>query len=58
MTTDMVRLMKAAPEMAEVLIEIEDYLDDRADADDGIPNDAMRLLTDVRAILAKAGVRS
>ena len=52
------KLIAEAPAMRDVLVEIEDYLDDRADADNGIPNDAMRLLTEVRAILARSGVRS
>ena len=52
------KLIAEAPAMRDVLVEIEDYLDDRADADNGIPNDAMRLLTEIRAILARAGVMS
>ena len=51
------KLIAEAPAMRDVLVEIEDYLDDRADADNSTPNDAMRLLTEVRAILAKVGVK-
>jgi hypothetical protein len=48
------RLRDAAPIMLEALQELEEFLDDRADADDGIPNDAMRHLMEVRAAIAKA----
>lgn len=36
------------------LEEVDDYLDNRADVDDGIPNTAMKLLTTVRTALALA----
>jgi hypothetical protein len=48
------RLRDAAPIMLEALHETLEFLDDRADADDGIPNDAMRLLTEVRFAIYKA----
>lgn len=38
--------------LTEALEEVDDYLDNRADVDDGIPNTAMSLLTTVRAALA------
>ena len=44
-------LAAAAPLMLSVLREVEGFLDDRADADDGIPNEAMSLLTEVRAAI-------
>lgn len=47
-------IILAAPTMLVALCEVEDYLDDRADVDDGIPNDAMRLLVEVREAIAKA----
>lgn len=37
------------------LREVETYLEDRADVDDGIPDEAMRLLVEVRAAIANAG---
>lgn len=52
------RLIAVAPEMYYMLCELDEYLDKRADADcdqDGyIPNEEMRLLSQVREILAKA----
>ena len=48
------RLIAAAPNMLSTLREVESYLDDRADVDDGIPNDAMRLLVEVREVISKA----
>jgi hypothetical protein len=36
------------------LHEVEEFLDQRADVDDGIPNDAMRHLVEVRAAIAKS----
>ena len=48
------RLIAAAPDMLTALREVEDFLDDRSDVDDGIPNDAMRHLVEVRAAIAKA----
>lgn len=52
------RLIAAAPELLAALHECEEYFDNRADADcdqDGfIPNKEMRLLTEVRAAIAKA----
>lgn len=48
------RLMTAAPDMLEVLQEIESFLENQQDADDGTPNDAMRHLVYVRAAIAKA----
>lgn len=51
------RLIAAAPELFEALMECEEYFDDRADADfdqDGyIPNKEMRLLTIVRGVLKR-----
>lgn len=44
-------------QMARLLVtlrEVEIYLDDRADVDDGTPNDAMRLLVEVRKAIASA----
>ena len=49
-------LHHAAPDMLEALREVEEYLDDRADVDDGIPDAAMRLLVEVKAVIAKATV--
>lgn len=40
-------------ELVAVLREVEPFLDDQADADDGRPNDAMRLLIEVRAAITK-----
>lgn len=37
--------------MLSVLREVEEFLDQQADVDDGRPNDAMRLLVDVRAVI-------
>ncbi len=48
------RMIAAAPEMLAALWEVEEYLEPRIDADDGVPNDAMRLLTEVREALKKA----
>ena len=53
-STDLDELLDKAAErdrMRAALEEVEEYLDDRADADDGRPNDAMRLLVEVRAAL-------
>ena len=36
--------------LKETLDELEDYLDNRADVDDGIPNTAMRLFQKVRRL--------
>ncbi|WP_157970119.1 hypothetical protein [Pelagibacterium sediminicola] len=51
-------LCAAAPNMLEALYEAEEYFDNRADADhDGtgfVPNEEMKLLTVVRAAIAKA----
>jgi hypothetical protein len=38
-------------DLVAVLQEVEEFLDQRADVDDGIPNDAMRLLVEVREVL-------
>jgi len=35
------------------LKEVEEYFDDRADVDDGRPNDAMRMLVEVRSALTE-----
>ena len=48
------RLIAAAPNMLSTLREVESYLDGRADVDDGIPDDAMRLLVEVREVISKA----
>lgn len=48
------RLIAAAPGMLTALHEVEEFLDQQADADDGRPNRAMSLLVEVRAALAKA----
>lgn len=37
------------------LREVETYLEERQDADDGIPNEAMSLLIEVRGAIAAAG---
>ncbi len=48
-------MREAAPAMLMVLIEVEEYLDDRLDIDqNGGPNEAMRLHTLVQAAIAKA----
>lgn len=40
------------PDEAFVILEqLEDYFDNRADADDGQPNQEMKLLTSVRELL-------
>ncbi len=46
--------LKAADGMYAALLEVEEYLDDRADVDDGIPNHAMRLLVVVKEAIGKA----
>jgi len=54
------RLISASPEMFEALEEMEEYLDQRADADQPpgydapIGNEEMRLLMTVRSALSKA----
>lgn len=52
------RLIAASPDMLEALREAEEYFDNRADADCDetgfIPNEEMKLLTVVRAAIAKA----
>lgn len=48
------RLIAAAPDMLAALQELEEFLDNQADVDDGRANDAMRHLTEVRAAIAKA----
>jgi len=45
---------EAFRDMLAALREVEEYLDDRADVDDGIPDHAMRLLVEVRATITKA----
>lgn len=47
-------LIAAAPMMLTALQELEEFLDNQADVDDGRPNDAMRHLIEVRAAIAKA----
>jgi hypothetical protein len=54
------RLIARAPDMLALLQEVAEYLDsyaDVVDGDDGQPeaNDAMRLLTDVNAVISQAG---
>lgn len=44
----------AYDDMLAALREVEAYFDDRADVDDGIPNEAMRLLVEVQTAIAKA----
>jgi hypothetical protein len=44
--------------LLRALRECEEHFDDKADADDGIPNDAMRALVAVREALAMVGERS
>lgn len=46
--------LAAFRDMLDALNEVHDYLDNRADVDDGIPNEAMRLLTQVQAAIRKA----
>lgn len=52
------RLMAAAPKMLAALEEVVPFLEDREDAGHNghvfIPNEAMRLLMEVRAAIAKA----
>jgi hypothetical protein len=48
------RLIASAPEMLEVLEEVEEFLDGRTDADLDGPNAEMRLYITVRAIIQKA----
>lgn len=48
------RLLAAAHAMLVTLQELEEFLDNLADVDDGMPNDAMRHLVEVRAVIAKA----
>lgn len=47
-----------APEhpLRETLELVEGYLSQRADVDDGVPDEAMRLLVQVRASLAQLGM--
>lgn len=52
------QLMAAAPDMLAALREVEGFLNDQADADDGRPNDAMRHLMEVRAAIAIAEGRT
>jgi hypothetical protein len=40
--------------LRNTLEEVEAYLDNRADVDDGVPNEAMRLLVEVRTALRVA----
>ena len=51
-------LLDAFPDLLEALDQCEDYFDNRADADHDeygfVPNEEMRLLSVVRAALAKA----
>ena len=47
------RMLDEKRVMLAALHEVEEYLDNRADVDDGIPNDAMRCLVEVRAAIAK-----
>ncbi len=35
-------------EILQFLLELDEYLDNRADVDDGVPNAEMRLLTQLR----------
>ncbi len=46
--------LRRAPRFRETLSELEEFLDNQADVDNGRPNDAMRHLTEVRAAIAKA----
>lgn len=52
-------LIAAAPKMLALLQEIEPFLADRADADHNgmtfVPNEAMRLLNEVREAIAATG---
>jgi hypothetical protein len=48
------RLIAAAPDILDALRECEEFFDQRADVDDGIPNDAMNMLVIVRTALSKA----
>lgn len=57
-TPEIARLIAASPDMLEALYEAEEYFDNRADADHDetgfVPNEEMKLLTVVRAAIAKA----
>lgn len=48
------RLLAAAHAMLVTLQELEEFLDNLADVDDGMPNDAMHHLVEVRAVIARA----
>jgi hypothetical protein len=48
MVDEIMTLRAARDAMRDVIEEVDDYLDNRADVDDGIPNTAMRLLTALR----------
>lgn len=41
---------------ASALRDAEAYFEDRADASDGIPNDEMQLLNQIREVLAKVAL--
>lgn len=51
-------LIAAAPDLLGTLKELEEVLDDLADADDGRPNNEMKMLVIVRKAIAKAEGRS
>lgn len=52
------RLIGAAPDLLEALYEAEEYFDNRSDVDYDetgfVPNEEMKLLTVIRAAIAKA----
>jgi len=51
-----VRACNAHDALVAALSDLEDIFDGQEDCDDGVPNDAMRAMTIIRAALAKVGV--
>lgn len=58
LTAELVRIDDERAEMLAALREVEPFLDNQADCDDGRPNDAMRHLVEVRAAIRKAEGRT
>lgn len=50
-----VRACNAHDALVSALSDLEAIFDGQEDCDDGVPNDAMRAMTIIRAALAKAG---